>query len=93
LLDAKKYLASDIAELYYKRWDVELNFADIKTTLGMDILRYKTPEMVRKEILMHFIVYNCIRNLMVDAVIGKEVNLIGSALKAAYKQCDNWSQA
>jgi len=72
LLDAEKYPASDIVELYYKRRDVELNFADIKTTLGMDILRCKTPEMVRKEILMHFIVYNCIRNLMVDAVIGKE---------------------
>jgi len=42
---------------------------------GNDLLIHcKTPEMVRKEILMHFIVYNCIRNLMVDAVIGKEVN-------------------
>ena len=58
LLDAEKYPASEIADLYYQRWDVELFFRDIKTTMGMDILRCKTPDMVRKEIMMHFIVYN-----------------------------------
>ncbi len=35
--------------------------------MGMDILRCNTPEMVTKEILMYFIVYNCIRSLMVEA--------------------------
>ncbi len=33
----------------------------------MDILRCKTPDMVRKEIVMHLIAYNCIRYLMVEA--------------------------
>ena len=67
LIDAQKYTAHEIADLYYQRWDVELFFRDIKTTMGMDILRCKTPEMVHKEILMHFIVYNCIRSLMIKA--------------------------
>ncbi len=67
LLDPQKYSASDIADLYYQRWDVELFFRDIKTTMNMDILRCKTPGMVHKEILMHLIVYNCIRSLMVKA--------------------------
>ena len=61
LLDAKRYPAEQIADLYFKRWDVELFFRDIKTTMGMDILRCQTPEMIRKEILMHFIAYNCVR--------------------------------
>lgn len=69
LLDSDKYHSSDIAGLYYQRWDVELFFRDIKTTMGMDILRCKTPDMVTKEILMHLIVYNCIRSLMVAAAI------------------------
>ena len=43
LLDAEVYPASDIADLYLQRWDVELFFRDIKTTLGMDVLRCKTP--------------------------------------------------
>ncbi|MFT5607465.1 MAG: hypothetical protein ACI9PZ_001267, partial [Parvicella sp.] len=37
------------------------------TTMGMDILRCKTPDMVRKEIVMHMIVYNCIRQLMFES--------------------------
>lgn len=63
LLDAKKYPASDIAALYLKRWEVELYFRDIKTTMGMDILRCKSPEMAEKEITMYFIAYNCIRQI------------------------------
>jgi hypothetical protein len=35
--------------------------------MGMDILRCKIPDMVRKEILMHLIAYNCIRYLMIEA--------------------------
>ena len=73
LLDVKKYPAEELAALYFKRWDVELFFRDIKTTMGMDILRCQTPEMIRKEILMHFIAYNCIRRLMCEAA--KEVDL------------------
>lgn len=67
MTDPETYPASELAELYYQRWDVELFFRDIKTTMGMDVLRCKTPSMVRKEILMHFIAYNAIRLLMFDA--------------------------
>jgi len=73
LLDANKYPASDIADLYLRRWDVELNFRDIKTTMGMDILRCKSPDMVNKEILMYFIAYNCIRNLVSE--VATKVNV------------------
>ena len=67
LLDPTKYPSEEIARLYLQRWDVELFFRDIKTTMGMDILRCQTPEMIRKEILMHFIAYNCVRRLMYEA--------------------------
>ena len=67
LTDAQAYSASELADLYYQRWDVELFFRDIKTTMGMDILRCRTPSMIRKEIQMHFIAYNAIRLLMFEA--------------------------
>ena len=67
LIDARAYSASELADLYYQRWDVELFFRDIKTTMGMDILRCRTPAMVKKEIQMHLIAYNAIRLLMFDA--------------------------
>lgn len=46
LLDHTVYPAEELAELYFKRWDVELFFRDIKITMGMDILRCKSPEMI-----------------------------------------------
>jgi len=67
LLDEKRYPASLIAELYRQRWRVELYFRDLKTTLGMDIIQSKTPEMVTKEIQMFFIAYNVIRLLIIDS--------------------------
>ena len=67
MLDAEHYPADDLAELYFKRWDVELNFAHIKTTMQMDVLRGKTPHIVRKEIWTHLLAYNLIRALMWEA--------------------------
>ncbi|HSG06700.1 MAG TPA: IS4 family transposase, partial [Nitrospiria bacterium] len=51
LLDPEEYSAEAIGELYLRRWGVELFFRDIKISLGMDILRCKSPDMVRKEII------------------------------------------
>ena len=67
LTDPVRYSAAEMADLYFQRWDVELFFRDIKTTMGMDVLRCRTPAMVKKEILMHFIAYNALRLLIVDA--------------------------
>ncbi|WP_199345086.1 MULTISPECIES: transposase [Nostoc] len=50
LSDTTAYSTLDIVGLYGQRWDVELDLRHLKTTLGMDILRCKTPSMVRKEI-------------------------------------------
>ena len=49
LLDATFYTKAAIASLYRRRWSIELNFRHIKTTLGMELLRTKTPEMAKKE--------------------------------------------
>lgn len=67
LLDSVKYPAEEVASLYLHRWEIELRFRDIKTTMGMELLRTKTPEMVLKEIMMHLIAYNVVRLLMLKA--------------------------
>lgn len=66
LLDEKQYPAHTITELYLKRWNVELYFRELKTTLGLDILRCKTPDMIQKEVLMYFIVFNAIKLMIND---------------------------
>jgi hypothetical protein len=90
LTDAKTYSAADIADLYYQRWDVELFFRDIKTTMGMDILRCRTPAMVRKEILMHLIVYNSIRLLMLNAAKQAKVSQRRISFKASVQALRQW---
>src|SRR5438093_2441370 len=56
--DPQEYTREDIAELYHQRWLVELDIRAIKITLGMDVLRCKTPAMVQKEIGACLLAYN-----------------------------------
>lgn len=69
LLDASIYLKSELHVLYKRRWEVELHLNSIKTVMGMDKLSCKTPGMIRKEISIHFLAYNIIRKLIVDACV------------------------
>ncbi|WP_172807277.1 transposase, partial [Endozoicomonas ascidiicola] len=64
LLDVEKYPRTEIIALYLKRWHVETDINVIKTIMKMDMLRCKSPAMVRKEISINFLVYNLIRSLM-----------------------------
>ena len=64
LLDTTVYSSLNLLRLYGERWNVELNLKHLKTTLGMEILRCKTPAMVRKEIYVYLLAYNLLRSLM-----------------------------
>ena len=67
LLDPQQYPAQMLTKLYARRWDIELDFRHIKTTLGMERIEARSPEMVRKEIYMYMVAYNLIRQAMMDA--------------------------
>lgn len=64
LLDPAVHPAEDILTLYVKRWDIELRFRDVKTTMGMEIFHVKSPEMAHKTLRMITIAYNLMRILM-----------------------------
>ena len=55
LLDPVEYPADEIAELYRRRWQAELNLRSLKTVLQMDHLRCKTPHRVRNEFFIHLV--------------------------------------
>jgi Transposase DDE domain len=67
LLDADVYTQKDLADLYRRRWEAELHLRSIKVVLGLDVLRCKTPAMVRKELWMGLLGYNVIRGMMAEA--------------------------
>jgi hypothetical protein len=60
---------SMLKALYRQRWNVELDLRNIKTTLGMEQLRCKSPEMARKELWVYLLAYNLIRLLMAQAAL------------------------
>jgi hypothetical protein len=64
---------NQIGDLYEKRWSGELDIRSIKSTMKMDVLRCKTPEMVEKEIWAHLLAYNLLRTVM--AVAASESNM------------------
>lgn len=63
----EEFRKADVAELYRLRWQAELNLRSLKTVMQMDVLRGKTPAMVRKEMWAHFLAYNLIRKVMCQA--------------------------
>ncbi len=67
LCDVEEYASEEIAELYRSRWLVELDIRAIKITLDMDVLRCKTPEMVRRELWTHLLAYNLIRRTILQS--------------------------
>jgi len=75
LLDAREYPADELIELRLSRWMIETNIRHLKITLGMDVLKCKTLEGVRKERLVFLLVYNLIRVLMLAAARVQRVNV------------------
>jgi len=67
LCDADLYPLEELARVYHARWQAEVDLRSIKITMQMDVLRCKTPDMVRKEIWMHLLAYNLIRTVMAEA--------------------------
>jgi len=67
LLDSDEVSKEDLASLYRARWNNELDLRSLKRTMQMEILRCKTPELVRKELWTHLLAYNLIRAIMAQA--------------------------
>ena len=59
--------------LYKSRWQVELDIRNIKTTLGMETLSCKSPQMGEKEMWVYLLAYNLIRLMMVQSSLMADV--------------------
>jgi hypothetical protein len=75
LLDPKIYPAQQLIGLYARRWRLELCLRDLKSTMGMEQLRCKTPDMAEKELLAYLVAHNLIRCVMAEVVARYAVDL------------------
>jgi len=93
LLDTKAYPAAEILEAYRRRWRLEMSFDDIKTTLRMETLRGRTPDMVRKELCAGIIAHNLIRCTMVESASQHGVPVERISFKGSLDALRHTSQA
>jgi hypothetical protein len=83
LLDPVETTKEDLASLYRARWNNELDLRSIKSTMQMDVLRCKTPELVHKEIWTHILAYNLIRTIIAQAAARHRVEPRTMSFKGA----------
>lgn len=93
LLDPKLYPADELIALYARRWRLELCLRDLKTTMGMEQLRCKSPDMAEKELLAYLIAHNLVRCVIAEAVARFQVDLERVSFKGSLDALRQYSNA
>ena len=91
LLDHRRVRKQQLSDLYCRRWNVELDLRNIKVTLGVDVLRCRTPQMVVKELWVHLLAYNLIRLLIAQAAAASDVEPRQLSFKHTVQLWTEWT--
>jgi hypothetical protein len=91
LVNAREVSKTDLSALYARRWNVELDLRNLKTTTGMDVLSCQTPEMNEKQLWVHLLAYNVIRMLMAQAAGLAGVDPRGLSFKHTVQLWTEWT--
>ena len=90
LLDRADYPPPRLADLLAARWQVELRLAEIKTVLGLDPLRCKSPQMVERALWVYACAYNLVRLIMLQAAQAHDQPLGRLSFSAATHALQSW---
>jgi hypothetical protein len=93
LLDPKAYPAQEILEAYLRRWRLEMCLDDLKTTLQMEGLRGRSPEMVQRELAMRLVAHNLVRCTMAQAALEHAIPLERVSFKGSLDAVRHFSHA
>ena len=92
LLDPVQYTKEDLCQLYFARWNAEIDLASIKVTMQMGVLRCRTPELVRKEVWTHILAYNLIRTVMAQAAAKHDLEPRTISFKGALRTLEEFQR-
>jgi hypothetical protein len=90
ILDPKYAPKEELGWLYWQRWRAEINLRDLKTTLGMEHILCKTPEMVRKHIWATLLAYNLVRKLICESAFRYDLLPSELSFKGAIQTLNNY---
>jgi hypothetical protein len=92
MLCGKTFSSEDIADLYHKRWHVEVDIRTIKQTMQMEELSCLTPEMLRAEIWTHWLSYNLARLVAAQAALAKKLEPRQISFSAVRANLESFAQ-
>lgn len=75
LLDESIYTLPELANLFRRRWEIETDFGHIKTTMKMEVLKCQTVEGVMRELHVFAMIYNLVRQVMIEAATRQHVEI------------------
>ena len=90
MVDHGQVSKHDLSALYARRWNVELDLRNLKTTTGMDVLSCQTPQMNEKQLWVHLLAYNVIRLLMAQAACNAGVDPRSLSFKHTVQLWTEW---
>ena len=93
LLEPELYPAQEILQAYLRRWQLEMCLDDLKTTLQIETLRSRSPEMVQKELYTRLIAHNLVRCTMAQAACEHSVPLDRLSFKGSLDALRHFTQA
>jgi hypothetical protein len=91
LIDNKTYPKQAIADLYRRRWLAELFLRDLKTSMHMDVLRCKSPQLIYKEMTIYMIAYNLIRAIILQTALKKKIDPYRISFKGTVSTIRQWT--
>jgi hypothetical protein len=91
MLDHRQVKKIELSRLYGRRWHVELDLRNLKTTLRMEVLRCLSPPMVEKELWVYLLAYNLIRLLMAQAARNADVHPRQLSFKHTVQLWTEWT--
>ncbi|MBC7817150.1 MAG: IS4 family transposase [Planctomycetaceae bacterium] len=83
----------ELSDLYWRRWNCELDLRAIKQSMHLDVLRCKTPEMCAKEIFAHLLTWNLLRGVMTESAKRAEVTPRQLSVKGAMQAVESFTPA
>lgn len=93
LVNRKKWPKTKLSDLLARRWQVELNLDDLKTTLQMDVLSCRKPAMIHRELETHLIAYNLNRAIMLEASVSCHAPLYRLSFKGTLDTVQEFSKS
>lgn len=90
LHDHRRVSKDDLSGLYARRWNVELDLRNLKTTTGMNVLSCQTPQMNEKQLWVHLLAYNVIRLLMAQAACHAKLDPRSLSFKHTVQLWTEW---